>query len=165
MPIYTWFCDDLKPFSSTSLSSLKKKAQNYFIGIQHKEHQVQAEDGKSQRIAPNLMTKKLTKSKPTKSKRGQPPTAALPPSILSISMVEPHFFRCCLIEDFLYTNVGDCLLLQIALGHPYFSSYSSLNENSEPKPLQKISGHTFVQLPCVVMLHPCQAQLINGMLD
>jgi hypothetical protein len=51
--IYAWFRDDLKPFVSTSSSSLKKKAQHNFGRIQHKERQVQAEVGKSQRIATN----------------------------------------------------------------------------------------------------------------
>jgi hypothetical protein len=44
--IYTWFREDLEPFSSASLSLFKKKTKNNFGRIQHKEHQVQAEDGR-----------------------------------------------------------------------------------------------------------------------
>jgi hypothetical protein len=42
-----------------------------------------------------------------------------------------------LIGNFLYTNVGDHLLLQIALHHQDVASYSSLCKNSGPKPLQR----------------------------
>jgi hypothetical protein len=34
-----------------------------------------------------------------------------------------------------------------------------------PSLCQNIAGCTFVQLPCLAMLHPHQAQLIDGMLD
>jgi hypothetical protein len=52
--IYAWFCEDLEPLSSsTSSSSLKKKAQNNFGRIQHKERLVEVQDGKSMRIASN----------------------------------------------------------------------------------------------------------------
>jgi hypothetical protein len=163
--IYAWFCEDLKPFTSSSLLLLKKKAQNNFGHIQHKNCQVQAEDGKSQRISSNLTITKPTQSKPTKSKRNQPTTAALPPSISSTHTIESHLFWHYLIKDFLYTNVGDSLLLQIALNHPNFASYSSLYKNSDPKPLQNNSGCTFLQLPCVVTLNPCQAQLLDGTLN
>jgi hypothetical protein len=70
-----------------------------------------------------------------------------------------------LIEDFLYTTVGDHLLLQVALNHPNYASYSILYKQSRPKPLRHISGHTFVQIPCVIMLHPHQVELVDGMLD
>jgi hypothetical protein len=152
--VYTWFPENLEPCSSTSSSLLKKKAQNNCGHIQHTNCQLQADDGKSQRIATNLMITKPTKSKPTKAKRNQPTTAGLPPSISSMSVIESHSFRQYLIEDFLYTNVGDSLLLQIALDHPNFASYSSLYENRSPKPLQKIAGCTFLQLSCVVTLNP-----------
>jgi hypothetical protein len=50
--IYAWFREDLEPLSSSpSSSSLKKKAQNNFGRIQHKEHRVEVQEGKSQRIA------------------------------------------------------------------------------------------------------------------
>jgi hypothetical protein len=72
------------------------------------------------------------KLKPTKSKKNQPTNAALPPSISSTSTIESHYFGQYLIEDFLYTNVGNSLLLQIALGgSPYFLLLI--------QPLQKIS--------------------------
>ena len=163
--IYAWFRDDLKPFVSTSSSSLKKKAQHNFGRIQHKERQVQAEVGKSQRIATNSKNKP-TKSKPLKSTKGlKTPPSSIPTSILSTRTIESTSYRQYLIEDFLYTNVGDRLLLQIALDHPNYASYSRLYENSTPKPLRNISGRTFVQLPCVVTLHSRQAQLIDGTLD
>ena len=71
------------------------------------------------------------------------------------------------MEDFLCSNVGDTLLLQIALDHPHRASCSALHEQSGPKPLRLISGRTFVQAPCgVVSLHPCRAQLVDvGILD
>jgi hypothetical protein len=66
--IYAWFREDLEPWSSsTSSLLLKKKVQNNFGCIQHKECPAKVEDGKSQIIASNLKTDKL-KLKPRKSK-------------------------------------------------------------------------------------------------
>jgi hypothetical protein len=120
--IYAWFCKALELLSSPISSSLlKKKFQNNFGHIQHKERQVKAQDGKSQRIASNSLTAKA-KSKPRKAKKGTPPAAA-PPSISSISRIESNSYRRYLIEDFLYASVGNQLLLQITMDHQYFASY------------------------------------------
>jgi hypothetical protein len=86
--IYTWFRNNVDPFSPKSSSSLKKKAQNNFGRILHKERQVLAGEGKSQQIATNTMSNKPTKVKGTKSKLGQLLTAALPCSIMSTSTIE-----------------------------------------------------------------------------
>jgi hypothetical protein len=151
--IYAWFRDDLKLSSpSTSALSLKKKAQNNFGIIRHKERQVEVEDGKSQRIASNSSKIKKPKLKP---KSSQPPTAGLHPSISSTSTIESNSYRHYPIKDFLYANVGNRLPLQIALDHPNFDSYSRLYATSKPKPLRQISGRTFLQLPCVVMMCTC----------
>jgi hypothetical protein len=104
------------------------------------------------------------KSKPRKAKKGMPP-AASPPSISWTSTIESNSYRRYLIEDFLYANVGDHLLLQIATDRPSFASYLRLYNNSVPKPLHHVSGRTFVQLPCEVTLHSRGQQLLDGTLD
>jgi hypothetical protein len=70
-----------------------------------------------------------------------------------------------LIEAFFHSNVGNTLLLQIALDHPHHASCSALCKQSGPKPLRLTSGRTFVQTSCVVSLHPRRAQLVDGLLD
>jgi hypothetical protein len=163
--IYAWFCDDSELFSSASASSLKRKAQNNFqTSFKPKQRQVQAVQGKSNQIAAKLQPNKPTNSKPKQSKC-LPPPALIPPSIPSTSTIEFNSFRRYLIEDFLYATVGDHLLLQIALNHPNYASYSSLYEQSGPKPLRHISGRTLVQIPCIVTLHPRRVELVDGMLD
>jgi hypothetical protein len=160
--IHAWFRKDLELFSAANASSLKSKAQNNFqTNLIRKPNQVKADPGKSQRIAEQSQPEKPTKSKPTKSK-GLPP---VPPSIPSTTTIESNYFRRYLIEDFLFSNVGDPLLLQIALDHPHYASYSALYELSGPKPLRLTSGRTFLQIPCVVTLHPRREELVNGMLD
>jgi hypothetical protein len=57
------------------------------------------------------------------------------------------------------------ILLQIALDHPQFASYSRLYNHSGLKPLRHISGRTFIQIPCKVTLHSCREQLLDGTLD
>ena len=165
--IHAWFRKDLELFPAANASSLKSKAQSDFqTNLQRKPHQVKADPGKSQRIAEQSHPEKPTKSKPTKSKptksKGLPP---VPPSIPSTTTIESNSFRRYLIEDFLFSNVGDPLLLQVALDHPHCASYSALYELSGPKPLRLISGRTFLQIPCVVTPHPRREDLVNGMLD
>jgi hypothetical protein len=93
-----WFCEDLKTFSSTSLLSLKEKVKNNFGPIQHKERQVQAEDGKSQSIASNLTKNKPMKLKLMKSKRGQckgfTTTTLAPPTYLPCVQALHQWFHC-----------------------------------------------------------------------
>jgi hypothetical protein len=164
--IHAWFRKDLELCPAANASSLKLKAQNNFqTSIQRKARRVKAVPGQSQRIAaqsqPDQPSK--SKSKPTKSK-GMPPSVPIPPSIPSTSTIESNSLRRYLIEDFLYSNVGDSLLLQIALDHPHYASYSALYEQSGPKPLRLISGRTFLQIPCVVSLHSRRSELVDGML-
>jgi hypothetical protein len=163
--VYAWFCDGLEPLASvTSPSSLKQKAQNNFGRIQYK-CQGEVEDGKSKRIAYNSKTKKPN-SKPRKSKQVLPLPVCVPPSIEMTNTIESNSYRQYLIQDFLFTNVGNHLLLQIALlDHPHFAAYSSLDNSSVPKPLHHISGRTFFQLLCIITLHSRCAKLIGGMLD
>jgi hypothetical protein len=108
--IYAWFCEDLEPLSSsTSSSLLKKKAQNNFGRIQHKERLVEVQDdGKSLRIASNTKNEN-PKSKPRRVKKG-PPTAASPSSISLTYTIESNSYRRYLIEDFLYAKLGDHLV-------------------------------------------------------
>jgi hypothetical protein len=55
-------------------------------------------------------------------KKGLTTNCSSPPSILSTTTTEVYSFRQYLIEDFLYSNVGDQHLLQIGLDHPNFAS-------------------------------------------
>ena len=156
------------PCPVASASSLKFKAQNNFEStIQRKQRPVKAIAGQSQQIAEKSQpTKSKSTSKATKSTpKGLPPPAVVPPSTLSTSTTESDSFGRHLIEDFLCSNVGNTLLLQIALDHPHHASCSALCKQSGPKPLRLISGRTFVQAPCVVSLHPRRAQLVDGLLD
>jgi hypothetical protein len=148
---------------------LKIKAQNSFQSvIQQKQRLVKPIAGHSQRIADkSQQAKSKSASKATKAtkSKGLPPPLAVPPSVPSTSATECNFLRRCLIEDFLHSEVGDALLLQIALDHPHCASYSALYKESRPKPLRIISGRTFVQTPCVVTLHLRRAELVDGLLD
>jgi hypothetical protein len=163
--IYAWFRDDLDPApSATSPSSLKQKAQNNFGRIQYKRQLNNVEAGKSRRIAHNSKSNK-PKSKTRKSKEVSSLPDCLLPSIETTNTIESNSYRRYLIEDFLFTNVGDHLLLQIALDHPQVAAYSTLYHNSAPKPLRHTSGRTFFQLPCVVTHHSRRAELVAGTLD
>ncbi len=162
--IHAWIRNDCDLFPTASASSLKIKAQNNFeSAVQRKPRLVMACPGQSQRIAEKSQSDKPTKTK-AKSK-SKPPPAVIPPSIPSTSTIESNSLRRYLLEDFLFSDVGDALLLQIALDHPLHASYSALYKRSGPKPLRITSGHTFVQIPCVVTLHSRRAELIGGMLD
>jgi hypothetical protein len=149
--IHAWIRNDCDLFPTASASSLKIKAQNNFeSAVQRKPRLVMACPGQSQRIAAKSQSDKPTKTK-AKSK-SKPPPAVIPPSIPSTSTIESNSLRRYLLEDFLFLDVGDTLLLQIALDHPLHASYSALYKRSGPKPLRIASGHTFLQIPCVVTL-------------
>jgi hypothetical protein len=148
--IHAWFRKDLELFSAANASSLKSKAQNNFqTNLQRKPNQVKADPGKSQRIAEQSQPDKPTNS------NSKPPPVVVPPSVPSKSTMESNSSKRRLLEDFLFSDVGDTLLLQIALDHPLCASCSALCKHSGPKPLRTTLGHTFVQTPCVVTLHSC----------
>jgi hypothetical protein len=116
------------------------------------------------------LLKKSQSDKPTKTKiktktKTKPLPTVVPPSVPSTSATESDSLRQCLLEDFLHSEVGDALLLQIALDHPLCASCSAMCKLSGPKPLRVASGHTFVQMPCVATPHSRRAELIGGMLD
>ena len=151
--VYAWFRGDSEHFPSASASSLKRKAQNNFqTTIQPKQRQVQAVSGKSLRIAEQLKINNKPKSRATKSIGTLPHVSSPPSSIPSTQTIESNSLRRYLIEDFLFSDIGDPLLLQVAVNHPNYAQYSTLYKQSEPKPLRRISGNTFIQIPCVSLL-------------
>jgi hypothetical protein len=162
--IHAWIRNDCDLFPTASASSLKIKAQNNFKStVQRKPRLVMACPGQSQRLAEKSQSDKPTKAK-AKAK-SKPPPAVVPPSVPSTSATESDSSRRRLLEDFLFSDVGDALLLQIAQDHPLHASCSALCKRSGPKPLRIALGHTFAQTPCVVTLRSRRAGLIGGMTD